>query len=195
MDVHPAWSNGDIYKEFKTYLVIDPDRRRHVENVIRRQKLRWRDKRVTVRIDVPDIRDIRKTKKKTISLKKNAVKKTLEGIIDNKLIDQAPLRPDKDAYRGRATTHKMAKKDVRNVLTQRDAERGGHFVDSPPPPSGRIYAGERWRFRDADGEVTHDNVTSYLYEECWEVRRGYWWDEWEGKWHRGAVPGEYRYYY
>jgi hypothetical protein len=198
MNVHPGWSNGQLYEEFGTHKLTDPNARRRAEDTLRSQRNRWKRKRLTIRLDVPDAQDVRRRTKKQITLTKSTIKRTIEGVIDQQLIAKAPLRPDANVCMGRAPTGKMARDDVKRVLTTADADtQGGHFLDQPPPPTGRIWRGERWRLRDASGGGVYElgGVTSLRYEDCWERRKGYWWDEYEMRWRKGVVPPAYRYFY
>ncbi|NIU24975.1 hypothetical protein GWN75_10605, partial [candidate division KSB1 bacterium] len=154
-----------------------------VQYVHRRHVGRKKAIRLSVSIPVVTTGGVKREKKK-VTLTKNMINKTVQGVIDDSILHHAVKRPDSHADRPK--TNRLSKDDVSKILKNgtRLDNQGGHFVDQPPPPTGRIWKGERWRLRDASGVGLYDlgAVTSLSYEECWERRRGYWWDGYEERW-------------
>jgi hypothetical protein len=82
--------------------------------------------------------------------------------------------------------------------TPDNTEGGGlSLLENPPIPTGRHWAGERWLVRDKNDENIYDlsRIKSLAYTDCWESRRGHWWNQEERKWRRGKVPPAYYFYY
>jgi hypothetical protein len=192
-------SDRALYGYFGLSFIEDAAYRNKQRDHARKCRARWREKVVRVVLDVPDVNDITRTTQKTVNLVRDNAKKTLEGIVSAELIKNAPLVPQGPKKGSKA--RKMSKKDVARILTAKDAVSPASFLDKPPPPTGRSWEGERWIPRKnyfdqkSDGLYGLDEVKSLKYEDCWERKPGFWWDEQDRRWRRGKVPNAYRSYY